>query len=173
MMPTATSIGRPWPERPQDVAHLLNPAYVGLMLYRAVTGFHKEKGKGMPFELLFLVPSFVLHGATRARLPGRIDTTLTTWLQEEKDVILEFGKRTRELVPYTKEAVSFLLVRHIILPDEDGSVSLGQSKPRGVTAYQHIGDEIEESYKRAEFVGRWLARSGNPMTIYALLGISP
>ena len=162
-----------WDERPQDVSHLLNPSFVGLLLYRAAVGFKRETQHGVPIELLVLVPSFVIHPATRQRLPKTIVTTLPTWLQDERDVIVRFGERTRNLMPYSREAMLWLLAHKLLLVDDEGRMDIGEGRVRGVTNYQKIGDEIEGMYKRAEFVGRWLAHSGTPTTIYALLGIRP
>lgn len=162
-----------WTERPQDVSHLLNPPFCGLLLYRAVIGFKRETLHGIPLETLFLVPSFVLHGGTRSRLPASIVTTLPTWLQIERDVIVKFAERTRNLVPYTREAILFLMQHELLVVDEQGRLDVGEGKVRGVTKFQKLSEEIGESYKRAEFVGRWLAHSGSSTTIYALLGIRP
>ena len=167
------SIVLSWDERPQDVANLLNPAYVGTLVYRAVVGFGDEANRGMPFPLLFLVPPFVMHEGTRGRLPRSIATTLPTWLQDHKDIIVEFGKRTTTLVPYTRESVLFLLDRNILSFDDNGDFIRGNANPKGVTKYQKISETVQQSYRRAEFVGKWLARSGSPMTIYALLGVTP
>ena len=36
-----------------------------------------------------------------------------------------------------------------------------------------VSDEIKETLNRAEFVGRWFALSGTPVTILTLLGVRP
>ena len=162
-----------WDERPQDVSNLLNPSFLGLLLYRAVHGFKKESAAGMPFELIVLVLSFVLHGATRNRLPATITTRLPTWIQLNRDALLEFAKRTHSLLPYTKEALSFLAERGVLVFDENGRIDIGASKLTAVTQYQQSTDEIAACYKRAEFVGRWLALAGSPTTVFMLLGIRP
>lgn len=162
-----------WPERPQDVSNLLNPAFLGLLIHRAVGGFKKEKNTGMPFELAFLVLPLVLHGATRVRLPRAITTSLPTWLQEHRDALVDFGRRTRALVPYTREAIDFLLERNVVVFNGEGRLDTGTGTIRGVTKYQQTTEEIEDCYKRAEFVGRWLALAGNSATIYVLFEIRP
>ena len=40
-----------WNERPQDVANLLNPAFTGLLLYRATVGF-SNKGDNATNDLV-------------------------------------------------------------------------------------------------------------------------
>lgn len=162
-----------WSMRPQDVSNLVNPSFTGLLLYRAAIGFKREMNHGIPVETLFLIPSFVMHGATRIRLPKSIVTTLPTWLQGERDVVVKFAERTRNLVPYTREAVLFLMQNDLLIVDHEGRLNIGKGKVRGVTNYQKLSKEIGDMYKRAEFVGRWLAHSGSSTTIYALLGIRP
>ena len=162
-----------WDERPQDVSNLLNPAFLGLLLHMAVKAFRKETGGGMPYELLALVLPFVLHPATRRRLPPKITTTLPTWLQSNRDTLLGFPDRIRALMPFTREALTFLTTRRILVFTDDGHISTGSAKPVGVTKYRRATEEIADCCKRAEFVGRWLAMAGSSVTIFALLGIRP
>jgi len=173
MVLNETTMNLAWDERPQDLANLLNPAYMGILLFRAVVGFTKEAEHGMPYPLLFLVPPFLLHQPTQTRLPKSVVTTLPTWLQDHKDVIVEFGKRSSTLVPYTREAIQFLLQHRIIGLDAEGKVTKGEVAPKGVTKYQQTSESIQQSYRRSEFVGKWFARSGSPTTVFALLGVTP
>lgn len=163
-----------WEQRPQDVANLLNPAFDGFLLYQAIVGFQKEAEDGMPFELAFLVLPFVLHEPTRNRLPSKVTTHLATWLQEERDVLLGFGERTADLVPYTQEAIRFLTDHELVTIDENGRCRTGlEAYKRGVGPYSQSSDEIRHCVRAATSVGRWLALSGNPTTLFALLGIRP
>lgn len=162
-----------WDERPQDVSNLLNPAFLGLLLHKSVRGFKKEASAGMPFELASLVLPFVLHPATRNRLPARISTTLPTWLQLNRDVLVSFPKRTRELLPFTLEALSFLVERGVLAFNAEGRIDAGVIKVGSMSQYQDATEEIAACCKRAEFVGRWLALAGSTATIYVLLGIRP
>jgi hypothetical protein len=162
-----------WDERPQDLSNLLNPAFLGLLLHKSVLGFKKEADAGMPFELVSLVLPFVLHPATRNRLPTKISTTLPTWLQLNRDVLVSFPKRTRELLPFTREALSFLIGRGVLVFNDHGLIDAGAIRPTSTSQYQEATEEIAACCKRAEFVGRWLALAGSVTTIYVLLGIRP
>jgi Family of unknown function (DUF6521) len=116
MMPT-------WNERPTEVANLLNPAFVGILLRKAVDGFNGEIKDGMPLELLYLVLPFCLHPATAARLPRSPSATpLHVWLQKEenRDVLLSFAERASALVPFVREALLFSCSRQVISIGEDG-----------------------------------------------------
>lgn len=163
-----------WDDRPQDLANLLNPAFDGLLLHQAMNGFAKEAGEGMPYELIFLVLPLVLHQPTRHRLPAKVTTHLPTWLQDQRDVVLGFGDRVEDLVPFTREAMLFLSSHGLIAIEDDGTCTVGDAKfKRGIGPYTKLSDEILDCYKKAESVGRWLALSGNSNTIFALMGIRP
>lgn len=162
-----------WTERPTEVANLLNPAFTGAALRLAVAGYFGEAKAGMPFELAFLVLPFALHGATRSRLPRAVSTLLHTWLQENRDVVVQFPERTQSLVPFTREAIVFNCQRDVLALDDEGAIHPGEAKLKKVASYKTISNEIKEVLSRAEFVGRWFALSGSPVTILTLLGVRP
>ncbi|MGB7327621.1 MAG: three component ABC system middle component [Rubripirellula sp.] len=163
---------KPWNDRPFDVSNLLNPAFGGMILRRAVDGYFKETDQGMPFEIAVLPMSFVLHEDTRSRLPT-IAATLQTWLQENRDLMIGFAKRTRELVPFMRESLIFSATRRTLELDSLGSILPGSVKLRGHTAYRKKSDEVSKIFSKSEFLGRWLATAGSSTTIYAMLGIKP
>jgi hypothetical protein len=162
-----------WEERPTELANLLNPAFTGAVLRMAVSGYVREAQPGMPFELAFLVFPFCLHRATRGRLPRAVSTLLHTWLQENKDVLVQFPERSRSLVPFTKEAIAFACQRGVLTIDDAGLLQQGEATLKGITSYKTTSDEVKEATSRGEFVGRWFALSGTPITIYTLLGVRP
>ncbi len=162
-----------WDDRPTEVANLLNPAFTGASLRMAVSGYFKEANAGMPFELAFLVFPFALHEATRTRLPRAVSTLLHTWLQEHRDVVVQFPERTRSLVSFTREAIIFACQRDILTLDDEGMIHPGGKKLKKLASYRSASNEIKEALGRSEFVGRWLALSGNPVTILTLLGVRP
>jgi hypothetical protein len=162
-----------WAERPTEVANLLNPAFTAAALRMAVSGYFREANVGMPFEIAFLVFPIALHEATRNRLPRSVSTLLHTWLQENRDVVIEFPERTRSLVPFTKEAIVFACQRGVLTIDDEGALHAGDAPLKKLASYKAVSDEIKEIFNRAEFVGRWFALSGTPVTILTLLGVRP
>lgn len=162
-----------WNERPTELANLLNPAFTGAALRMAVSGYVREAQAGMPFELAFLVFPFCLHRATRDRLPRAVSTLLHTWLQENKEVLVQFSERSRSLLPFTKEAIVFACQRGVLMIDDAGLLQQGDATLKGITSYKTTSDEVKEATSLAEFVGRWFALSGTPVTIYTLLGVRP
>lgn len=163
-----------WNSRPQDVAALLNPAFDGLLLHRAVSGYCQEAGAGAPYPIMFLFLPFILHEPTRQRLPAKVTTHLATWLQEERDAVLGFADRATDLVPYTQEAILFLTSHGLLDFDNSERCVLGKAKfKNGLGNLTSASAEVQACHKAALAVGRWLALSGNPTTLYSLLGIRP
>lgn len=161
-----------WNERPQEIAHLLNPAFLGVLIRRAVAGYESASSSGMPFALTPFILPLVLHAETRNMLPT-IMTTFPTWLQEHREILVEFPHRVEELVPYTREALIFALQRNALTIDSQGTFREGASKMKGKTKYPEKSAEIGECWRRSEFVGRWLAEAGPVATVYGLVGVTP
>lgn len=166
----------PWNERPCEVANLLNPAFIGALLRKAIDGYSGEVKSGMPFELLFLVLPFCLHPATAFRLPrSPTATPLHVWLQREenRDVLVSFAERASALVPFVREAILFACERGVLVIDENGRLGGGANGLRGITNYRSIGKEVREGIRLAELVGRWFALAGTTSTVFALMGVRP
>jgi hypothetical protein len=161
-----------WEERPQELACLLNPAFLGVILWRAVGGYESVVSDGMPFEFSPLVFPLVLHPATREMLPD-IRTTFPTWLQSHRELVVQLPLRIRELVPFTRESLLFTLQRNVLAIDVDGRIRRGATQLKGRTRYPSLSHDIAECWRRGEFVGRWLAEAGPSVTVYGLLGIRP
>lgn len=171
---------KPWPERPTEVANLLNPAFAGALLRTSVESYVKAGESGMPFEVAFLVLPLCLHTATVARLPqSAVATSFHMWLQREenRDLLIGFGDRVAALVPFTREAILFTTSRGVVVFDADGRLIEGNAAwPRLTSAsnpYRNSGAEIKESIRRAEFVGRWLALAGTTAFVFSILGVRP
>lgn len=162
----------PWKQRPFEIANLLNPAFCSVVLRDAIFAYHAEKKGSMSFALGFLVLPIVLHEPTRTALPKRTDVTLVEWLDDNPEIIVtyQFAERTREMTPYTKEAVIFGMKNNIFNLDARGNF-----KPLRMNSEMAWPDTSKpfKIRKQSEFLGRWFAKSGEPSKIFRLLGILP
>jgi len=158
-----------WEERPTEIANLLNPAFCGQVLRFAGQEYQKVCSRPLPYPLAFLVLPIVLHKTTRERISLRVRQPLHTWLQDNQDVRIGFGERTRELVPITRETIAFLLQLGIIALDDDAGISM---RGRRAVIGQDDG-EVNDCYRKAILIGRWFARSGSTATIYTMWGVKP
>jgi len=162
-----------WQNRSVITANLLNPAFCGEILRRSISSYNgNDENELMPFSLLSLVLPIVLHKATREKMPLRTSTYFHSWVDSNEHLFINFGSRVKQLLPYTKESIMFLLKHEAISLNEDGKVELSLSyrkkNPRGVNV-----DEIKQILKKAELIGKWLRLTGNPQTIFMFLKIQP
>jgi len=62
---------RRWDQRPIEIQNLFNPAFCGLVLFRAMASYKEEDARGIPFSLTPLVLPLCLHKQSRDILvPG-------------------------------------------------------------------------------------------------------
>ena len=163
----------PWKLRPQEEKGLLNPSFCAMLLWQASNGFRRENSRRMTFEEAFLIVPIVLHRNTRELLPRTIRTSLATWLDENRLVRSSVATRSKLLVPYVKEAISFGL-RHDFLNIEDGEIFGVDAWKRAVNkSVRESTQEVTECTKRSEFVGRWFSQAGAAPTVFALFGVRP
>jgi hypothetical protein len=161
----------PWERRPIEVANLLNPAFCTVLLRETAKGYESVRGSGIPYALSFLALPLVLHQATRDALPGKISVTQHTWIQAHPELRFSVEQRVTNLVPFVKEAIMFGLNLNILTIDEDGNIQTTDKKVRSPN-----WDRNSEPYlcfKKASFVGRWMARARDVATIYAMWGLQP
>ena len=160
-----------WTRRPIEIANLFNPAFCAIVLRDSIRGYNSIANRSMPYSLVFLIPPIVLHEQTRLSLPRSTRTKLHSWLHNNPWVKVSFAERTRRLIPYTKEAIIFGVQREIIEFDHQGNLN---HVPRKLSPSRWEADaEAEQCVKKAAFLGRWFAESGDPTTIYPLWGIRP
>ena len=158
-----------WQKRPTEIAHLLNPAFCSLVIRESVSGYQKESDHTLSFALSFLILPLILHRPTRKLLPKSIAPKFHSWVHANQNILVGFHSRTKLLVPFTKEAIYWGMHSGILIVGENGGLYASINKTIKFPEYS----EPESCIKKAQFLGRWLTRSGEPSTIYAILGIKP
>ena len=91
-----------WSERPIEEARLLNPAFVGTLLWSCARAYAATADQAQPYALLFVVAPVVLHKNTRESLPTTTRTSLVSWVGEKPRVV---GTRSRGGVRISRERV--------------------------------------------------------------------
>ena len=165
---------QPWPRRAVEEANLFNPAFCAALLAKATGDHLKKVGRSLPFALSFLVLPIVLHRGTRLSLPGSTITSLLSWVQENRDQLVDFPIRVSRLRSITKEALLFGVQHQTLVLTNDGGVAVG-GKHQSATDRRTVlfTDEARECVDRAGFVGRWFSSAGTTATIYAAWGVAP
>ncbi len=162
-----------WAERPSEEQSLLNPAFCANLLWHAARGYALEESGALSFEESFLVLPIVLHRETREGLPHSTRTSLTVWLDQNPLARGRVESRARQLVSFTKEALTFGCI-HGFLRLEGGRLHADNTF-RAVVAQVLMGssDEVRDCARRAGFVGKWFAQTGSAATVFALMGVRP
>ena len=164
-----------WNERTIEEQRLLNPSFCSMLLWFSSlghSGFSHEQ-TGISFEECFLVLPMVLHREIRESLPTKITTSLAVWIGDNPLAPPTIADRARALVPFTKEAIRFA-GGYGVLQFERTTVRANLDwRKRMAAALADSSDEVHNCAKRAEFVGRWFAKTGNTETVMSLMGVQP
>ncbi|MED4354315.1 DUF6521 family protein [Schinkia azotoformans] len=160
-----------WEKRPDEIQALLNPAFIGRLIREFVQSYTKENKKDVPFELLFIFLPIALQKKFRDALPNTTRTQIHVWLLNHPEYRIAFANKNKNLVPFVREAITFLLQRDIISLTDQGEFAMGNKKYRRVKVFET--EDVQECLKAAKFMGKWLARSGSSSTIYAIWGLRP
>lgn len=158
-----------WSERPTELAYLLNPAFCGLILHEFFHWYQRETDRDVPYALAFLPLPIVLPARTRETLPGA--RQLQSWITANAPVRIELSRMTRDMLPFTREAVVFLAQRDLVQLTADGDLHV-PARLRGVTGQKVYGETLE-IVQAAQRLAKLAASAGSPDTIYAQLGLRP
>jgi hypothetical protein len=155
---------KPWAGRSHVEATLLNPALLATLIAQAAWAYEREAWP-MSWPLAFLVPPIVLHRPTRAALPRDTRTHLSTWVSREPVLRAGFPARATAMAPLVREGLRFGL-RHGALTTTGGRIG-------GVALESPPPGELRTLLRTAGLVGRWFAKTDQPSTVFALLGVRP
>jgi hypothetical protein len=162
-----------WASRPPEEKALLNPSFCSCLLWQAASGYSSAISALLPFDIAFLVLPMVLHRETRDSLPKVVTTSLAVWLNEHPLSRSRIADRARMLCPFTKEAMMFG-GRHGLFHLKNGAVMANSDWKKPIARnLKDSTDEVRICAKRAEFVGKWLAKAGSSSTVMAILGVRP
>lgn len=164
---------RDWENRSVISANLLNPAFCGEVIRRTVWGYNSNnENERIPFSLLCLILPIVLHKDTREKMPLRSSTYFHSWVEANEYLFIDFANRAKQLQPYSKESIMFLLNHNSIRITDGGTIEIVEpyrkKTPRGFAI-----DEVKNILIKAEFLGKWFRLTGNSQIIYMFLKIKP
>ena len=163
----------PWRERALEEARLLNPAFLSVLAMRIVQGYSSTVPTGMPLPLLFISMPLILHRDSRNSLPRSVVTSLAIWLYGRGDLRLRIVERAPALSPFVRESLVFGLQEGVLKLSDNGRLLPGSAAPHERDLRAFGSEETNSCIDRARFVGRWLARSGEPATIMGMWGVRP
>jgi len=160
-----------WKDRPVTVANLLNPAFCGEILRTTMKSYSTETDKAFPYALSFLILPFLLNNQIREVLPTKTSKKFYEWLEENTIIRINLANNIKNLVPYTRDSILFLIYHESLKINNNGELEINKYRKKQLN---YIADkELEDIYKKAIMFGKWLSKMGNIKTIYVMLGIKP
>lgn len=159
-----------WDRRPIEIRNLFNPAFCGLVLFRALQGYEEEDTRGMPFSLSLLVLPLCLHKDSREVIAGSSRSYLLKTAEKNQQIMVGFPDRAAQMLPYALEGFGLLMERGCLVVAEDGRIQTVPDKVRKTTKGT---DETVSCQRVARIVGREFARIADRATVYTTFGIRP
>jgi len=159
-----------WDQRPFEVRNLFNPAFCGLVLFRALQGYEEEDHDGIPFSLALLVLPLCLHKDSRDVIAASPRSYLLKTIEKNPQLMVGFSSRASDLMPFTLEAFGLLLERGCFAVSQDGRLKTVPGKVRkSVTGTS----ESISCQRVARIIGKEFSRIADRVTVYTTLGIRP
>lgn len=159
-----------WNERPFEIRNLFNPAFCGLVLFRALHGYEEESAHSMPFSLSLLVLPLCLHKDSREMIAGSPRSYLLKTTEKNQQIMVGFADRVTKMLPYAFEAFGLLMERGCIAIADDGRI---QTAPGKIRKTVRGTAETVSCQKVARIVGREFGRIADRATVYTTFGIRP
>lgn len=159
-----------WDQRSFEIRNLFNPAFCGLVLFRALNGYEERDTRSMPFSLSLLVLPLCLHKDSREVLASSSRSYLLRIVEKNQQIMVGFADRVTQMLPYAFEGLALLMEKGCICVTDDGRI---QTVPKKVRKTVHGTPETIACQKVARTVGKEFARIADRVTIYATFGICP
>lgn len=159
-----------WDQRPIEIRNLFNPAFCGLVLFRAMQGYEEVDGHGIPFSLSLLVLPLCLHKDSREVIADSPRSYLLKTMEKNPQVQVGFADRVTAMLPYAFEGFGLLMERGCSSVANDGRI---QTIPNKVRKSVTGTDETKSCQRVARIVGKEFARIADRVTVYTAFGIRP
>ncbi|KIF09471.1 MULTISPECIES: three component ABC system middle component [Xanthomonas] len=159
-----------WDQRPFEVKNLFNPAFCGLVMFRALLGYEEENPDGMPFSLALLVLPLCLQKDARQVIAGSSRSYLLKIVEKNPQLLVGFADRATDMLPFALEAFGVLMERDCFVVSQDGRLKTVPNRVRKSV----IGTDESVSCQRvARIIGKEFARIADRVTVYTTFGIRP
>ena len=159
-----------WDQRPFEIRNLFNPAFCGLILFRALQGYEEENPDGLPFSLSLLVLPLCLQKDSRKVIADSPRSYLLKTVEKNPQLLIGFADRASDLMPFALEAFGLLMERECFVVSQDGRMKTVSGRVRkSVTGT----DESVSCQRVARIIGKEFARIADRVTIYTTFGVRP
>ncbi|MEQ3657819.1 MAG: three component ABC system middle component [Glaciecola sp.] len=152
---------------------LLNPAYVGFLLYSSLLEFEAFKKEGMNCALPFIAMPMAMNKQISTCLPTTVKTTIGAWVASNEGALASLHSQAESYNNVVKSSISFLLDRNVISICKNGNLRLeNKSLVNNPVLFTKSAD-MKEALKASRMIGRWFSHAPSVETIFAQLGVRP
>jgi len=155
---------------PPEVATLLNPALIALLLSRATRAHEVEEAAGLPYIYAPIVATIALYPEARATLSMRVTTKFVNWVTSNPELQLALQPKIAGMVSIVNEGLLFAVTNNV-LRISGARLTTGANGP--FKTIRSGSSDVEAAQRAAAYLGRWLAHAGAPSTVCAMLGVTP
>lgn len=159
-----------WDQRPFEIKNLFNPAFCGIVLFRALQGFEEEDSDGIPFSLVLLILPLCLQKNSRKVMMENPRKYLLKIIETNPELLVGFANRVTNMLPFTFEALGLLMERGCFIVTQNGRLKTQSTKIRKSIKGT---EESISSQRVARFLGKEFARIADRATVYTSFGIRP
>ena len=159
-----------WDQRQFEIKNLFNPAFCGLVLFRALQGYEEKNPNGMPFSLALLVLPLCLKKDSREIIAGNSRSYLLKIVEQNPQLLIGFAESANTLLPFALEAFGLLMERGCFVVSQEGRL---QTVPKRIKKSLTGSDESISCQRVARIVGKEFGRIADRVTVYTTFGIRP
>lgn len=158
-----------WKSRPPEIASLLNPAFIAVLIRDLAAEYPKTANKPLPIEIPFLCLPLTLHSLTRSSLPKSTGKRIEPWWEENGQLRIGFIERVHGLAQPAREGL-ILGGQAGFFSFSKGCIIKGSRKLN--RAYWQPTQEMKEIQKAVRFVGRWFGPHSS-VEVFSIFGVRP
>tara|TARA_R110002167_G_scaffold254959_1_gene461190 strand:+ start:474 stop:971 length:498 start_codon:yes stop_codon:yes gene_type:complete len=152
---------------------LLNPAYVGFILYSSIREFVVFKQYGMHCALPFIAIPMAMNKQISNSLPTTFKTPIGSWVASNEGVLAGLYDQAESYNNVVKSSISFLLDRGVVSISENGNLQIENDTLVKSPALFNKSIDMKEALRASRLIGKWFSHAPSVETIFAQLGVRP
>lgn len=120
-----------------------------------------------------MILPIILHRNTRTALPKQINTPISSWIEDNTSIYVEFPERLISMKPFSKEALLYGLLNDLVFFDEYGEINTEFEIKLTNKFLRKLEGDARECVLKSRLLGRWFGSAGSAEKIMFLWGIRP
>lgn len=157
----------------QEELSLLNPAFVGYILYSSVREHVAFEKAGMHCALPFIVVPMSMCKEVSRNLPSTFKTPIASWVASNEGPLTYLYDQVESYNGVVQSALSYLLDRRLLSLTSDGHLLLGNDCLVRSSVLFKKSEDMKGVLRASKFIGKWFSHAPSVETVFAQLGLRP